>query len=473
MSERPRPIYHESICNTSDKKDTKKLSKEEEIELIAIEKANAYINEKIAILENNPVVIKIINTKLDFKEQYEECKKKYDDSKKIGVLLEYIIHVLNENQKWFGEKVSLSPTTKYDDIFNHLDGFLYQPQLSNVEDKDRIIGLSFDYTFSKDGGQDSKKNSGIIGKFIRIIYGEEPGTLGQKEKRYQKEKGLINGHGGTLSLTPRQEQENLPQLIIGSKFKDIKDISYYLLDLTDGNQPIENEIKSKIKKMQIKVLDETFFGIQAYIHFLQSLLLAKGDELNEYNEFESTNENEAQNKIDKIQKIKAIIENAKQLLDNFEHIFHFLQTIIIEQAQKLKDKKTLIDEYEAGKLISRYFVVQENSPSTSSLRYHNKSLKPLDIGRDIFTVNEEDLERQAIRQALTKKNLGSTIYTEQDLTDAEINYAKKNLQRNKIESTNTSHYEFSPAFLESRNGLEQDDIYKLIMTKLHQVATYE
>lgn len=472
MSERPRPMHHESICDTSDKKkDTEKLSKE--IELIAIERANAYINEKIAILEKDPVIIKIIDTKLGFKKLHEECKKKYDDSKKIGVLLEYIIHVLNEKQKWFGEKVSLSPTTKYDDIFNHLDAFLYQPQLSSVEDKDRIIGLSFDYTFSKDGGRDSEKPSGIIGKFIRIIYGEEFDTLGQKEKRYQKEKGLINGCGGTLSLTPRHEQENLPQLVIGSKFKDIKDISYYLLDLSDENQPSESEINSKIKKMHIKVIDETFFGVQAYIHFLRSLLSAKGDELNEYIEFKPTNENEARNKTNKIQKIETIIEKAKPLLDNFEHIFHFLQTIIIEQAQKLKDQKTPISEHDADKLISRYFVVQENSPSPSSLRYHNKSLKPLDIGRDIFTVNEEDLEEQAIQHVLTRKNLGSTVYTEQDLTDSEINYAKKKLQRDKIESTNTSHYEFSPAFLESRNGLEQDDIYKLIMTKLHQVATYE
>ena len=86
MSERPKPMHHEIICDTSDKKkDTEKLSKE--IELIAIERANAYINEKIAILEKDPVIIKIIDTKLGFKKLHEECKKNTMTQKKLEFYL--------------------------------------------------------------------------------------------------------------------------------------------------------------------------------------------------------------------------------------------------------------------------------------------------------------------------------------------------------------------------------------------------
>ena len=193
----------------------------------------------------------IENDKLLIKKREDEWRQKEDDFDKFvrnfSLIYETAVIDILDTNKYLGEKSRVIYATKFDDIFNGIDGVL----VVEGKEQDQHLGLNMDVTFSAGkniGGDDIlEKKIESIKQCIRK--GVLP-TL----KYFQNPK------------TMNHEQISLPKIIIGSQ----QESADGLIRLWGETSRTNNE-KLKNHPIQSKVIMEAIYQLRYFYEFAKNL----------------------------------------------------------------------------------------------------------------------------------------------------------------------------------------------------------
>jgi hypothetical protein len=165
-----------------------------------------------------------------------EDRKRAEQTNKLALILEAIIHDHAELSEWLGSDVITIKTSKLDDYKNGVDTVAeFTGNKGDVE----YLGLAIDVTFSSD----------VENKFKRIKQEIKDGTLA--EVKYFKYKDKKTGEDKYLL-------KNVPRIIIGADINTIKELQELWLDKKMrelSKHPIQFQILEEIM-IQLDVYEE-------------------------------------------------------------------------------------------------------------------------------------------------------------------------------------------------------------------------